>query len=106
MRLRTKTGMARCNRAHLRSSFLDEAADARVYHPIKTDGTSGEAAPHGPENSEESGTCWNHSQTGYYPRRITDSNAGVSGVFTVTVGQVKKGATFFPSGTCFRAVSN
>src|SRR6266853_3911534 len=32
-RVRTKTGMARSNRAHLRCSFLDRLTGTKVFHP-------------------------------------------------------------------------
>jgi hypothetical protein len=34
-RVRIKTGMASCNRAHLRSSFLDNLRGTRLHHPLR-----------------------------------------------------------------------
>ena len=33
--VRIKTGMASCNRAHLRSSFFDKLRDTRLHHLIR-----------------------------------------------------------------------
>src|SRR3982074_1627365 len=66
-RLRTKTGMASCNRAHLRSSFLDKPRSTRLHHPLEV--FKPEKAPQGP-NFEGSRGGAELLQTSLPPRRL------------------------------------
>ena len=50
--VRIKTGMASCNRAHLRSSFFDNLRDTRLHHLIR--GINTQTAPQGPNFGAES----------------------------------------------------
>ena len=95
-RLRTKTGMARCNRAHLRSSFLDKLR--RTCLPPLRGINIGKPHLMG-QTRRRAEPAWNHSKTGYYHGDYR-SNAA-SPEFHSDRGSGQKGATFFPSGTCF-----
>src|SRR4030081_2742378 len=66
-RVRTKTGMARCNRAHLRSSFLDKPRSTRLHHPLEV--FKPKKAPQGPNLEGRRGGA-ELLQTSLPPRRL------------------------------------
>jgi len=66
-RVRTKTGMASCNRAHLRSSFLDKPRGTRLHHPLEV--FKPKKAPQGP-NFERSHAGAESLQTSLPTRRL------------------------------------
>src|ERR1700716_1654112 len=66
-RVRTKTGMASCNRAHLRSSLLDKPRGTRRHHPLEV--FKPKKAPQGP-NFERSRGSAKLLQTSLPPRRL------------------------------------
>src|ERR1035437_8435677 len=67
-RVRIKTGMASCNRAHLRSSFFDKLRDTCLVH-LKRGLSTMKTAPEGP-NSERSRACRESLQTTPPTRRL------------------------------------
>ena len=59
-RVRIKTGMASCNRAHLRSSLFDNLRDTRLHHLIK--GIQTQESTLGAKLRSGVGPAWNHSK--------------------------------------------
>ena len=59
-RVRIKTGMASCNRAHLRSSLFDNLRDTRLHHLIK--GIQTQESTLGAKLRSGVGPTWNHSK--------------------------------------------
>jgi hypothetical protein len=84
--VRIKTGMASCNRAHLRSSFFDKLLGTCLHHPMRDIHTQ-ESTP-GAKLRTGVESAWNHSkpphQQGNYRSNCT------IGDFIMTAGQAKK----------------
>jgi hypothetical protein len=84
-RVRIKTGMASCNRAHLRSSFFDRLRGTRLHHPLEV--FKPRKAPQGP-NLERGRPGAESLQTSLPTRRLPKYLPPWG--FVMTTGQTTK----------------
>jgi hypothetical protein len=99
--VRIKTGMASCNRAHLRSSFFDNLRGTRQHHLIRgihipRPHIMGQTSEPGRADVESVQTCYQHGdyRSAIQPRDLI-----------MTPGQARK-CNVFRFGASFGAVSN